>query len=176
MDKLKKLNQKIMKCTKCELSKDRTNAVPGEGDPSGRIMFIGEAPGKKEDLQGRPFVGRAGSVLDEILAEVGIKREKIFIANIIKCRPPRNRVPKKPEIEACRRYLMEQIEIIRPELIIALGRSAFTTLTGLKGKMRDFHGKMYQFMDYPLLVTYHPAAIVYNRKLRVEMVADLRKI
>ena len=168
------LHKKIIKCRNCGLWKERQNAVPGEGDPNARLLIIGEAPGKSEDELGRPFVGRAGKVLNEVLTEVGINRNEVFITNIIKCRPPRNRVPKKNEVVACSEYLKKQIEIIEPELIVALGHSAFRTLTGMKGKMEDFHGKKFDYNKHKVLVTYHPAALIYNRKLRPLMIEDLR--
>ncbi|UCH90201.1 MAG: uracil-DNA glycosylase [Thermoplasmata archaeon] len=176
MDKLAKLNKTILKCTKCELCESRINAVPGEGAKNAEVILIGEAPGKNEDEEGRPFVGRAGKTLDEVLAELSIPRENLYITNILKCRPPKNRVPKKPEVEACIDYLFKQIELIQPQIIVTLGQSALKTLTGLKGNLRDFHGNKYEFNNYPVLVTYHPAAVVYNRNLKSELVNDLKNI
>jgi DNA polymerase len=172
---LKSLNKSILKCKKCELCKSRTNAVPGEGEGSARILLIGEAPGRSEDSEGRPFVGRAGKTLNDILDNNDIERGRLFITNIVKCRPPKNRVPKKPEIEACRGYLLKQIELLKPHIIIALGQSAFKTLTGLEGNLRDLRGKEYNFFEYPVLVTYHPAAVIYNRKLKPELESDFEE-
>lgn len=175
-EELIRLHKRILRCRKCELFKDRTNAVPGEGNPHTGILIIGEAPGKSEDIQGRPFVGRAGKVLTEILTEAGIEREDVFITNIIKCRPPGNRVPKQKEVEACRDFLHRQVELIEPALLVALGQSAFRTLTGIKGKMEDHHGKIYDYAGCRTLVTYHPAGVIYNRKLRPDMVRDIKSI
>jgi DNA polymerase len=176
MSELLMLSETIKTCTKCELSKQRTNAVPGEGAINAKIMFIGEAPGKTEDREGRPFVGRAGKTLNELLDEVSIFRERVYITNIVKCRPPKNRVPKSSEVEACRSYLERQIELIRPELIVALGQSALKTLTGIKDNLAEVHGKTVDYSGHPLLITYHPAAMIYNRKLRTEILEDLTRI
>ena len=176
MSKIDKVTKKIITCTKCELHKDRTNAVPGEGSVKAKVVIIGEAPGKNEDELGRPFVGRAGKTFDGLLEELGIERSELFITNIIKCRPPKNRVPKKDEVEACRDYLIQQVDIIKPDLMVAMGNSAIKTLTDLKGNMRELHGRRFQFQDYQVLATYHPAAIVYNRKLKSQMLEDLVQI
>lgn len=173
---LSTIHNTIINCTKCDLYLNRTNAVPGEGALDSRLLFIGEAPGKSEDLKGRPFVGRAGSVLDGILEEAGIPRNSIFITNIVKCRPPKNRVPKRIEIESCRDYLIKQIEIIDPDLIIAMGQSSIKTLTNIKTNLKEIHGKIFNFSGYDMMVTYHPAAIIYNRKLRPDMLNDLMKV
>ena len=176
MDKMNKVRNRIIKCRNCDLYTDRINAVPGEGSVDAKVILIGEAPGKKEDEMGRPFVGRAGKTLDGILEELDVVRDQFFITNIVKCRPPKNRVPKKSEVEACRDHLIRQIDIIKPELIVALGQSSIKTLTGLKENLRDIHGQKLNFMDYQVLATYHPAAMVYNRKLRPELLNDLKQV
>jgi len=176
METITSLHNKIIKCTDCELCHTRANAVPGEGGTKTRVIIIGEAPGASEDEIGRPFVGRAGKILTEILNELDISREDIFITNIVKCRPPKNRIPKKTEIEACSKHLKKQIEIIEPELIITLGQSSIKALVGEKAKMADIHGKHFLYDSTRVLATYHPAAVVYNRKLRPYLLDDLRKI
>jgi DNA polymerase len=166
----------IRACTNCELCLTRTNAVPGEGDENSKVMIVGEAPGKNEDEEGRPFVGRAGKVLTDILTELGIDRNQIFITNIVKCRPPKNRVPKNPEVEACSNYLVKQIESIQPEIIFALGQSSIKTLTGVAGKLGDIHGRQFSYKNFLVTATYHPAAVIYNRKLRSLLLNDLERI
>jgi len=165
----------IMKCRRCRLCEGRTRAVPGEGDPNADVVILGEAPGKNEDLSGRPFVGRAGKLLDEVLAEVGYSREKVFIANIVKCRPPENRRPKADEIEACRPYLDAQLEMLKPKVIVLLGNTALGAMLGL-GKITRLRGKPIERDGRTYLPTYHPAAIVRNRNKRGELVEDLGKL
>ncbi len=179
---LKELEEKIRSCTKCPLHETRTNAVPGEGPENAKIMLVGEAPGRFEDMQGRPFVGAAGKLLTEILSEVGIKREEVYITNIVKCRPPNNRDPTDEEIAKCSPYLDLQISIIRPKLIIALGRHSGKYLIEKFGgkftKISAIHGKIFHFTtifgDFYLMPTYHPAAAIYNKELRSSIVEDIR--
>ncbi|MCK5000578.1 MAG: uracil-DNA glycosylase, partial [Anaerohalosphaera sp.] len=127
-EKLQKIAAVIAKCQKCELAQTRTNVVPGEGDPNARIVFVGEAPGADEDVKGRPFVGRAGQLLEKIIIAMGLQRDQVFICNTLKCRPPGNRDPKPDEIVFCQPYLKQQLEIIAPEIIVALGAHAAKTL------------------------------------------------
>ena len=172
----------VRKCTLCRLSEGRTNAVPGEGNGFAKIMFIGEAPGRSEDQQGRPFVGAAGKLLTEALQEAGLSREDAFITNIVKCRPPNNRVPKEEERNACRPYLERQIALINPKIICILGRTAYESLleggsiTSNRGRLVE-HDKRFYFL------TVHPAAIIYNPELKtvfqndlVNLVNELRKL
>jgi DNA polymerase len=164
---LEDLYSKIHNCINCSLGETRKNFVFGTGNPDADIMFIGEAPGADEDLQGKPFVGRAGQLLTKLIEQIGMKREDVFIANIIKCRPPENRVPLPTEIIECKPYLIRQIELIKPAIIVALGLSAIDSLLNIKHKMADTRGKvMYYHEHVKLLVTYHPAAILRNPNLR----------
>ncbi|MGM0509893.1 MAG: uracil-DNA glycosylase, partial [Thermoplasmatota archaeon] len=143
-DTLDKVHEEIETCTKCPLHENRTNAVPGEGDGDADIMLIGEGPGEKEDEQGRPFVGRAGKFLDELLDSAGLNRDEVFITNVVKCRPPDNRDPKKGEIKACNPYLKRQIQLIDPDVICTLGNHATETLIGKKG-ITKLHGKEFEY-------------------------------
>ncbi len=178
------LIKEIMSCKKCDLYKYRKNPVPGEGRLDADIMFIGEAPGAQEDEQGRPFVGAAGKLLTELIESIGLKREEVYITNVVKCRPPNNRDPTEEEIEACSPYLIRQIQLIKPKIIIALGRHAgrfLFTNAGLKWRnMTVMHGKVYDAelfgVKTKLLATYHPAAALYYPKLRPELEKDFTTI
>ena len=152
----------IKDCQKCELAKGRTRFVFGTGKPDARLMCIGEAPGYEEDRAGEPFVGAAGQLLNKILASVGFTREEVYIANIVKCRPPRNRDPEAHEISECMPYLREQIEMIRPKLILALGRVAAQSLLGTQASLGSLRGREHHFENMKVLVTYHPAALLRN--------------
>lgn len=173
-EKLEKLNREIKKCKRCPLWKAANNAVPGEGPIYSKIMFIGEAPGRQEDLTGRPFIGRAGGLLDRLLKIAQIKRENVFITSVIKHRPPKNRQPKKPEIKACRIWWQKQIEILKPKLIILLGRVALDTVLG-----KDFwkeRGKLYQKESGQYFITYHPAAGLRFPRIKKILEKDFIKI
>jgi len=162
---LEALRDEIGDCTRCKLSRKRTTIVFGEGDPGARILFIGEAPGREEDLQGRPFVGDAGKVLTSLINKMGFQREDVYIANIIKCRPPGNRDPEMDEIETCRRFLEGQIAIIRPRVIVSLGRISAATLTGNPGlKITAVRGKFFDYKGFPVMPTFHPAYLMRNPK------------
>ncbi len=159
-------------CTKCALSKSRTLAVPGEGPVDAELMFVGEGPGAKEDIQGKPFVGSAGKYLDTLLGLIGIKREEVFIVNIVKCRPPENRVPSLDERNACLPYLQAQIQYIKPHLICTLGNTALETLTGEKSISR-VHGRLLRKANNQFFPMYHPAAALHNPALRVTLESDM---
>lgn len=161
---LELLNAKIAGCTACRLHEGRTQTVPGNGDPNAELMFIGEAPGANEDQQGLPFVGRAGQLLDELLGEIGFTRPDVFVANVIKCRPPNNRDPMPDEIGCCEVYLREQIEGIRPKLIVLLGRFA-TQYFLPNAKMGEARGQPFQAGPWLILPVYHPAAALRNSNL-----------
>ena len=161
---LELLNAKIAGCTACRLHEGRTQTVPGNGDPNAELMFIGEAPGANEDQQGLPFVGRAGQLLDELLGEIGFTRPEVFVANVIKCRPPSNRDPMPDEISCCEVYLREQIEGIRPKLIVLLGRFA-TQYFLPNAKMGEARGQPFQAGPWLILPVYHPAAALRNSNL-----------
>ena len=175
MSALAQLCDEIANCRDCELARSRTKVVPGEGAEDAELLFIGEAPGWHEDQQGRPFVGPAGQFLDELLASVGLKRQDVYIANVIKCRPPQNRDPLPSEIESCRKWLDRQIEIIQPRMIITLGRYSLMryfpneSIGKIHGKPRKLEGVVY----YPM---YHPAAALHQGSLRRIIEADMLKI
>ncbi len=175
MSELERLAAEIAQCTRCLLHRGRTHAVPGEGPLEAEIMFIGEAPGFHEDQQGRPFVGAAGKFLDELLETIGLKRDEVFIANVIKCRPPGNRDPLPEEIEACKPFLDRQIEIIRPRLIVTLGRFSMARAFP-KGRISHLHGqprKLKGVVYYPM---YHPAAALHQPSLRRTLEEDIQRI
>ncbi len=159
---LSNLNQLICNCVSCELGLSRNKFVFGSGNPKAKIMIIGEAPGADEDNVGLPFVGRAGQLLTKILESIDLSRDEVFIANIIKCRPPNNRRPTSNEVENCEPYLLKQIELINPEFIVALGLTAVDTLLKSKHKMQDVRGKILNYHNRKLMVTYHPAALLRN--------------
>lgn len=157
------LKNDVINCKKCSLSNTRTNAVFGVGDFSASLMLVGEAPGEQEDLSGEPFVGRAGQLLDKMLAAIDRSRENdVFICNVLKCRPPENRDPKSDEINQCEPYLVNQIDLIKPKLIVALGRIAGKTLLGVDKSLKDMRKKIHNYHDSDLIVTYHPAALLRN--------------
>jgi uracil-DNA glycosylase family 4 len=172
---LESLAAEISRCTRCLLHRGRTKAVPGVGPSNAEIIFIGEAPGFHEDQQGLPFVGAAGNFLDELLESIGLKREEVFIANVIKCRPPGNRDPLPEEIEACRPHLDRQIELIQPKLVVTLGRFSMARafpkarISRIHGQPRKIGGVIY----YPM---YHPAAALHQPSLRRTVEEDMRRI
>jgi uracil-DNA glycosylase family 4 len=162
---LKALRKDIGDCKRCRLSKERKNIVFGEGNPDARLMFVGEAPGREEDSQGRPFVGEAGMLLTRLIEKMGFKREDVYIANIIKCRPPMNRDPGKDEIESCMGFVEKQIEIIKPVVLISLGRISAQTLMGNTGlKMTTIRGNFFDYKGISLMPTFHPAYLLRNPK------------
>lgn len=178
---LEDLERIIGDCKRCKLHSKRTCLVFGEGNPGARLVFVGEGPGREEDLAGRPFVGDAGRLLTKIIENgMGLKREDVYICNIVKCRPPENRAPENDEVEACIPFLKEQLRIIGPEVICALGRTAAQELLGRSFKITEERGKWQSFMGIPLMPTYHPAYIVRNpsreRELKGHVWADVQKI
>lgn len=173
---LPELYEKIHNCLECKLGSTRTKFVFGTGNPNADIMVIGEAPGKDEDLQGEPFVGRAGQLLTKILAAINLSRDDVFIANIIKCRPPGNRRPEKEEVAECEPYLHKQIEIIKPRFILALGLTAVDTLLGKKHKMADIRGNLTDYHGTKMMVTYHPAALLRNPNWKKETWEDVKHL
>ena len=181
LKELEKLNKEITNCTKCSLHESRTHAVPGEGNPFSGIMFIGEAPGKNEDLEGRPFVGAAGKLLEKMLNDyLNVKRSDVYITNVIKCRPPNNRDPHEDEIKACAPYLERQINLLNPTVIVTLGnhsaRFIFKKYGLTYSSISKAHGKKFVvdtiFQRVYIFPMYHPAAILYNRKLEYEFIND----
>ncbi len=179
-EQLNELNDRMMKCSQCALHSTCRTVVPGEGSAEAEIMFIGEGPGQKEDELGRPFVGAAGKFLDEMLATINLKREKVYIANVIKCRPPGNRDPLPEEAEACWPWLIEQIKIINPKLIVLLGKHAMERFLPNQ-KISQIHGKALR-RNIPEIGTqvfyalYHPAAALYNGGMRSVLIEDFKKI
>ncbi len=175
MSELIELHKEIAVCQRCELAKGRTRTVPGEGPENAEIMFIGEAPGFHEDRQGRPFVGAAGKFLDELLESIGLKREEVYICNVIKCRPPGNRDPLSDEIAACQPFLDKQIELIQPKLIVTLGRFSMARyfpnaqITRVHGQPKRIGNRIY----YPM---FHPAAALHQPKWRSVVKEDMLKI
>jgi len=160
---LEELRKDIGECTRCKLSKQRKNIVFGEGSSSSKIMFIGEAPGKEEDIQSRPFVGEAGVLLTRLIEKMGLKRGEVYIANIVKCRPPENRNPEDDEISSCISFVDRQIEIIRPEVIITLGRIALQSLMKNPSlKITAVRGRFFDYKGIPVMPTFHPAYLLRN--------------
>lgn len=166
----------IKDCKKCELGATRTHFVFGAGNPQADLMFIGEAPGRDEDLQGKPFIGRAGQLLTLMLKSIQLERKDVFIANVLKCRPPKNRDPLQEEIDKCEPYLMKQIELINPRLIVTLGRFASSSLLRTKAALGSLRDEIHNYNNVPLVVTYHPAALLRNPQLKKSAWEDLKKI
>jgi len=176
-ERLLNLKKEIGDCHLCKLSKGRKNIVFGTGNADARIMFIGEAPGKDEDLQGLPFVGEAGMLLTKLIEKMGFKRDEVYIANIIKCRPPMNRDPEEDEISSCRPFLDKQIEVIAPEFIITLGRIALMTLTNnSKIRITAARGTFFEYKGVPVMPTFHPAYLLRNPKDKWLTWADVQKV
>ena len=181
---LEKIAEEVRQCRKCGLGSLRTNAVPGEGDSDARIMFVGEGPGADEDAQGRPFVGRAGQLLDKIIAACGLERSEVFIGNILKCRPPDNRDPRADEIISCLPYLQRQIEIIKPEIIVALGAHAARTLLDTTKSIGQLRGQFHEYYagigrpPIKLMATYHTAYLLrnYSQENRRRVWEDMKKV
>jgi DNA polymerase len=161
-ESLEELDMLINKCTKCPLHKSRINFVFGVGDPDADVMVVGEGPGAEEDARGEPFVGRAGKLLNEILKAINFKREEVYIANIVKSRPPGNRTPNAEEMDACLPYLKKQIELIKPKLILCLGLTAAQGLLKKRESLTKMRGQLFEYMDAKVMVTYHPAALLRN--------------
>ncbi len=169
------LNEQVASCPKCVLAKTRTNAVPGAGDPNAKIVFIGEGPGSNEDKQGVPFVGQAGKFLDELLASIDLRREDVYICNVVKCRPPSNRDPQQEEIAACAPWLEQQLEIIKPRVIVTLGR--FSMNQYFKGQtISRIHGQPKEIDGQLVVPMYHPAAALHQANLRSTIMDDFKKL
>jgi DNA polymerase len=189
---LRAIREEIGDCTRCNLCRERTNIVFGVGDPQARILFVGEGPGADEDAQGEPFVGRAGQLLNNMIAAMGIRREDVYIGNVVKCRPPKNRAPERDECDICGPYLMRQISVVRPEIIVALGATAAKFLLGVSDSMAHLRGHIYDFRpaSHPnavhtpaehdpdfmtkLVVTYHPAYLLRDPRQKKETWLDLQ--
>jgi uracil-DNA glycosylase family 4 len=177
LNTLEELKSFINDCRRCKLCQGRTNLVFGEGSPRARLLFVGEGPGREEDAAGRPFVGEAGKLLTRIIENgMGVKRQDVYICNVVKCRPPNNRDPEGDEIEACLPFLKKQIEIIGPEVICALGRIAAQGLMGRPFGMNRERGNWFSFMDIPVMATFHPAYLLYNPSAKRQVWEDVQKI
>jgi len=183
-EEMVRIEEEIKNCKKCSLYKSRNKPVPGEGSLKPKIFFIGEAPGAQEDATGRPFVGAAGRLLTRLIEEIGLKRDDVYITNVVKCRPPHNRDPSREEVEACKPYLMRQLELMRPSLIVTLGRHAASVISEFMNKkfrsMTKEHGKRYDTMilgfKSVVIHTYHPAAALYNPALLDSLRGDFKTI
>jgi DNA polymerase len=173
---LKLIREDIGDCTRCCLHKGRTNLVFGVGNVNAELMFVGEGPGADEDAQGEPFVGRAGQLLNNMISAMGLKREDVYIANVVKCRPPGNRTPEKDECDTCSPFLMRQIDVIRPKVIVALGAVAAKNLLAMNDSMANLRGRWYDFRDSKLLVTYHPAYLLRDPRQKKEAWKDLQLV
>jgi len=173
---IRELHDKITACTLCHLCEARNRAVPGEGPANASVMFIGEGPGRQEDIEGRPFVGRAGKFLDECLQSIGLKRESVFITNIVKCRPPQNRTPKPEEVAACNDYLIGQIATIRPKAICTLGSPALRTLVDEKASISRVHGQPRKRSGILYVPLYHPAAALHQPRWRPVVEEEFKRI
>jgi DNA polymerase len=187
---LRVIREEIGDCTRCELSRQRTNIVFGVGTPEARIMFVGEGPGADEDAKGEPFVGRAGQLLNNMIQAMGIRREDVYIANVVKCRPPQNRAPEREESDVCGRFLMRQIAVVRPEVVVALGATAARYLMGRADSMINLRGRIYDFHPIvpqsaperdpewttKLVITYHPAFLLRDPRQKKEAWQDLQMV
>lgn len=176
MEEIKKLELEALQCRRCKLAEGRTNVVFGVGNPSAELMFIGEAPGYNEDIQGEPFVGAAGKLLDKVILEqTGFTRKEIYITNVVKCRPPNNRDPETDEIIACNPFLSKQIELIRPLVICTLGNFATKTILDSKEGISRLRGSVFSKFGAKIIPTYHPAAILRNMNLLPNFERDIKK-
>ncbi len=173
---LKAIREDIGDCTRCRLHKGRTNLVFGVGNVNADLMFVGEGPGADEDAQGEPFVGRAGQLLNNMISAMGLKREDVYIANVVKCRPPNNRTPEKDECDTCSPFLLRQIDVIKPKVIVALGAVAAKNLLALNDSMANLRGRWYDFRSSRLAVTYHPAYLLRYPRQKAEAWKDLQMV
>jgi uracil-DNA glycosylase len=173
---LKAIREDLGDCTRCRLHKGRTNLVFGVGNVDAEIMFVGEGPGADEDAQGEPFVGRAGQLLNSMIAAMGIRRQEVYIANIVKCRPPGNRAPERDECDTCSPFLMRQIAVIQPKVIVALGAVAAKNLLAVNDSMANLRGRWYDFRGSRLIVTYHPAFLLRDPQQKKEAWKDLQMV
>ncbi len=175
MSELEELHQRIASCPDCDLCRTRTHAVPGDGPPNAEVLFVGEAPGFYEDQQARPFVGPAGRFLDELIASIGLRRDQVFITNVVKCRPPNNRDPLPGEVDACRKHLQRQIELIQPRVIVSLGRYSLAWFFP-RDAISKVHGQAKVRDGVYFMPMYHPAAALHAGNMRKVIEEDFRKI
>lgn len=173
---LEEVWKELKNCERCKLHRSRKTIVFGEGDENAKLMLIGEGPGYDEDIQGRPFVGKAGQLLTRILQSIQIKRNEVYITNIVKCRPPGNRTPDSDEIKSCFPFLLKQIQIIQPKIICALGTVSAQTLLQTEAKITSLRGKSFEFLGIKIIPTYHPAFLLRNPEKKIEVWEDIQKV
>jgi len=173
---LRIIREDIGDCTRCALHKGRNKLVFADGSPDARLMFVGEGPGADEDAQGLPFVGRAGQLLDNMISAMGLKREEVYIANVVKCRPPNNRTPEPDEANTCSPFLFRQIDVVKPEVLVALGATAATYLLGQRQPLAGLRGRVHSFRGLKLIVTYHPAFLLRDPRQKKETWNDLKMV
>ena len=173
---LDNIRQELGECTRCRLHEGRKHVVFGEGDPHAVLVFVGEGPGRDEDLQGKPFVGRAGELLTRIIEAIDLTREEVYIANIVKCRPPNNRDPRPDEIQTCLPFLLKQLEVIKPKIICALGTFAAQTLLGSEERISALRGRFHPYQGAKLMPTYHPAFLLRNPQFKRDVWEDMKRI
>jgi DNA polymerase len=176
MDKLSELSEMVCNCRRCSLGEERKNFVFGEGDPNARLMFVGEGPGEEEDNTGRPFVGKAGQLLTKMIEAIGLKRDKVYIANIVKCRPPHNRVPEEVEAKTCIPILRQQVSIIRPKIIVCLGATAARYIIDSNIRITKQRGIWYERGSFLIIPTYHPSALLRDESKKKEAWEDFKSI
>ena len=176
MGEWEKLHQQCLSCRACALAETRTNVVFGVGNPEAEVLFIGEAPGANEDARGEPFVGRAGKLLDDMLAMIGLDRSKIYITNSVKCRPPQNRDPLNTEKDACRGFLRRQVELMRPKIIVCLGRISAAEIIKDDFKITQEHGQFFERGGIQMMALYHPAALLRDPRKKPETFEDLKAL
>lgn len=174
-DEMDSITAAVRRCTRCSLCETRTNAVPGVGSGKSGVMFVGEAPGRSEDLRGRPFVGKAGKILTKVLEDAGVSRESVYITNTVKCRPPQNRVPHQSERDACRAHLDSEMRTLEPAIICIMGNTAYGSILGGTG-ITDKRGKIIEKDGRIYFPTIHPAAVIYNPDLATVLAADIKKL
>jgi uracil-DNA glycosylase len=176
VEALASIKREVARCTKCGLSQSRKSVVFGEGSEGAQVLFIGEAPGEEEDQQGRPFVGRAGKLLDQLIARTGLSRGDVFICNVLKCRPPGNRDPLGEEVEACKGYLLRQIDLIQPRVICVLGRHANNTLFGTDERITKIRGQIREWQGITVIPTFHPSYLLRNDSRMGEAFKDMETL
>ena len=175
-DTLERIRADIGDCKRCKLCQKRTNIVFGAGSSTAELVFVGEGPGHDEDIQGLPFVGRAGKLLTQMIEAMGLRREDVYICNVVKCRPPENRTPEPDEVETCSPFLFRQLDVIHPKVIVCLGAVAFQSLLGAKQSISRLRGQWLEFRGMPLLATYHPAYLLRNPSAKGDVWDDLKKV
>ncbi len=173
---LEQIAQDLTNCTRCKLCQKRKNIVFGEGNSQAQLVFVGEGPGEQEDIQGRPFVGKAGQLLDRMIDAIGLHRDQVYIANVVKCRPPGNRNPELDEIEQCSPFLYRQLDILRPKVVVALGKFAAQTLLQTDQRISQLRGKFYSYRGAKLMPTFHPAFLLRNPEAKREAWQDLQTV